>query len=85
MADLRYSQRATEQLQDLEYELRERILSKLESVVDWPDHYLEPLSNYPYHRLRVGDYRVIVNWDRDDEVIEVLAVGHRRNVYDREL
>ena len=84
MVDLRYAQRATEQLQDLEREHRERILTKLEGIVDWPDHYLEPLSNHPYHRLRVGDYRVIVNWERDEE-IRVLAVGHRRNVYDREL
>lgn len=38
-----------------------------------------------YYKLRVGDYRAILSWDREDDVIYVEAVGHRRNVYDRHL
>ena len=33
-----------------------------------------------YH-IRVGDYRVIYNFDRAKGVLHLLAVGHRREVY----
>ncbi|WP_459825922.1 type II toxin-antitoxin system RelE family toxin [Halorubrum luteum] len=52
---------------------------------DWTSHRLEKLSGYPYYKLRAGDYRAIITWDRDDDVLIVEAVGHRRNIYDRHL
>lgn len=82
---VKFTEPAEEQLADLEKETRKRIVSKLEQIRDWPDHFLKPLKNYPYHRLRVGDYRVIIDWRKDQETLWVVAVGHRRNVYDREL
>lgn len=33
-------------------------------------------------RYRVGDYRVIYQLERDERLIIVVAVGHRRDVYD---
>lgn len=33
------------------------------------------------YRLRVGDYRVLYSIDDDRRVVEVMAVGHRREVY----
>ena len=52
---------------------------------EWTEHRLDPLSGYPYYKLRAGDYRAIITWDRDADVLVVEAVGHRRNVYDRHL
>ncbi len=47
------------------------------------------LGNYPHHRLiganryrlRVGDYRVIYTFDVGNNIVHLLAVGHRREVY----
>ncbi|MFB6176400.1 MAG: type II toxin-antitoxin system RelE/ParE family toxin [Halobaculum sp.] len=69
----------------LDSEARERVLKKLAEARDWTEHRLDPLSNYPYYKLRAGDYRAIVDWDREADVLVVEAVGHRRNVYDRHL
>ena len=33
------------------------------------------------YRLRVGDYRVIYTFDPSQNVIHLLAVGHRREIY----
>jgi mRNA interferase RelE/StbE len=33
------------------------------------------------YRLRVGDYRVIYDFDRAKGVLYLLGVGHRREVY----
>ena len=34
-------------------------------------------------RYRIGDYRVICSIEDDNMVIVAVAVGHRRNIYDR--
>lgn len=34
-------------------------------------------------RLRVGDYRIIYDFDLSKGVLRLLAVGHRREVYKR--
>jgi mRNA interferase RelE/StbE len=47
------------------------------------------LDGYPHHRMtgmeayriRVGNYRVIYDFDRAKGVLHLLAVGHRREVY----
>lgn len=82
--EIDYSEQAVEQLEDLETEDAERIISKLDDVVWQPDHYLKSLSGSPYYRLRVGDYRVIIDWQRDEDpqVLFIREVGHRRNIYD---
>jgi mRNA interferase RelE/StbE len=41
------------------------------------------MSGTPYYRLRVGDYRVIIDWQKDDSLLFVRKIGHRRNIYDR--
>ena len=37
------------------------------------------LSGRPYYRIRVGNYRII--YDFDDELLKVITVGHRSRVY----
>ena len=47
------------------------------------------LGSYPHHRLkgsdrfraRVGDYRIIYNFDVGQNIIHLLALGHRRDIY----
>lgn len=85
MTDVEITSQADEHLEGLESEARERVLKKLAEAKDWTEHRLEPLSGYPYYKLRAGDYRAIITWDRDADRLVVEAVGHRRNVYDRHL
>lgn len=47
------------------------------------------LSTYPHHRLkgssrfraRVGDYRIIYTFEVETNVVHLLAIGHRREIY----
>jgi mRNA interferase RelE/StbE len=47
------------------------------------------LGSYAHHRLRgsnrfrarVGDYRVIYTFDLRQNIIHLLAIGHRREIY----
>lgn len=85
MTDIHWTEKAIDLLDGLEREDRQRLISKLEEAQDWTSHRLDKLSGYPYYKLRAGDYRAIITWDREQDVLIVEAVGHRRNVYDRHL
>lgn len=85
MTDVEYTEQAIEHLEDLDSQVADRVMNKVDEATEWTDHRLEPLSGYPYYKLRAGDYRVILTWDRDADLLRVEAVGHRRNVYDRYL
>ena len=85
-ATVEFSTRATDQLEDLETEDAERIVSKLDDVTWNVEHYLHGrrMTGEPHYSLRVGDYRVVIDWQRneDPEVLFVRRVAHRSNVYD---
>lgn len=85
MTDVEYTEKAIGHLEDLEDHVADRVLNKVDEATEWTEHRLERLSGYPYYKLRAGDYRAIITWDREEDVLVVEAVGHRRNVYDRHL
>ncbi|MCP4250211.1 MAG: type II toxin-antitoxin system RelE/ParE family toxin [bacterium] len=41
----------------------------------------QKLRGVPDYRLRVGQYRILYGIDDRKRVVEVIAVGHRRDVY----
>jgi mRNA interferase RelE/StbE len=85
-ATVEYSTRAVDQLEDLETEDAERITSKLDDVIWNVEHYLQgrQMTGEPFYSLRVGDYRAIIDWRRDEdpEVLFVRRVAHRSDVYE---
>lgn len=83
MVEIDVSETAADWLREAEPDVRDRIMKKLRSIKDFPDHYLKRLSGSDYYRLRVGDYRVVVDWQRDEdpEILFVREIGHRRNIY----
>jgi mRNA interferase RelE/StbE len=85
MTDIEWTEKAIDLLDGLEHEHQERMLSKLEEAQDWTSHRLDKLTGYPYYKLRSGDYRAIITWDKEQDLLIVEAVGHRRNIYDRHL
>jgi len=41
----------------------------------------EKLAGQDSYRIRQGDYRVVYTVDDDQRLIEVIKIGHRREVY----
>ena len=81
MTDVLLSETARDRLSDLEADVRERIKDALREIN--PDRDLSRLSGEDVYKCRVGDYRVIADWDRQEDTVYVLTVGHRSTVYDR--
>jgi mRNA interferase RelE/StbE len=73
-----------ETLEQFETEEAERVINKLEDIVNFPDHFLDRLKNHPGYKLRVGDFRVLVDWDKDNEVLYAIDAFERKKEY-REL
>lgn len=81
MYSIEFSQTAEKQLYKLERNVQARIISILERIRVRPYPHVKKLVSSPYFRLRVGEYRVILDIKEDRLIIFVIEVGHRRNIY----
>jgi len=66
----------------LEKGLKERIWNKLQQCKEEPFRFLEHLEEIEGYKLRVGDYRLIIDIDNINKTIKVLKAGHRKNIYE---
>lgn len=78
-----FSDKALEQLKKMERNVQERIIVALERIRIRPEKYVTKLVGDPGYKLRVGNYRIIMDIDNKELQILVLKVGHRKNIYDR--
>ena len=62
-----------------------RIRDKIDSFAEnLPDPATTKMKgDNPFHRVRVGDYRIIYEINEDALLILVLKIGHRKEVYRR--
>ena len=74
---------AQKQLEKLERPVQERILKTLERIRIRPHSFVKKLVGEPAYRLRVGDYRVIIDIQNETLTILVIKIGHRKNIYDK--
>ena len=58
------------------------ILNKIYSIRDNPFRYVKRLQGEKLWRLRIGDYRAIVDIIISMSRIIVVRIGHRQSVYD---
>jgi mRNA interferase RelE/StbE len=81
MYDIFFSDFATKQLKKLEQETQRRITAVLERIRVRPEDYAKKLVASPYFRIRVGDYRVIIDILHEKLIILAIELGHRKNIY----
>ena len=82
--DVVLTETLVETLEQFETEDAERIIDKLEEIADFPGHFLDRLQNHPGYKLRVGDHRVLVDWNKDNDVLYAIDAFERKKEY-REL
>jgi len=83
MYQLIFDKKAFRDLNKLDEITKRRIWDKLQECKENPFRYLKPLIQIEGFKLRVGDYRVIVDIKEEIKILQVLKVGHRKNVYER--
>jgi mRNA interferase RelE/StbE len=76
-----FTDKAKKQLEKLEKVNQERIIKSLERIRIRPETHITKLVGDPAYKLRVGEYRVILEIEKDILIILVLMIGHRKNIY----
>lgn len=81
--EILFTKTAKEKLEKLENSIYKRIIGVLERIRIRPESYLKRLAGAPYFRLRAGDYRLILDLQKDKLIILVVMLGYRKNIYDK--
>lgn len=74
---------AVEDIRSIETIIRQRIIKKIRSIEEHPFTFVDHLTGFPLFKLRVGDYRAVLDINHKTNKITILLVGHRSKVYDQ--
>ncbi len=76
-----FTDTSRKQFKKLEKDIQERIVKALERIRIRPEVHVKKVVGDPGYRLRVGEYRVIIDIKKDKLIILVIKIGHRKNIY----
>lgn len=80
MFEIKWDERALNELYKLENQISSRIYKKVEELKNgFQSKDIKRLKGKDEFRLRVGDYRVIFSLEKN--LITIWKVGHRKNIY----
>lgn len=73
---------AQKELESLSNRLMQRIYNQLVKLEENPlPRQSKKLQGGAGYRLRVGDYRVLYDLDKQENIVNVFAIRHRREAY----
>jgi addiction module RelE/StbE family toxin len=78
------TRRAEKDLDKMDSDNEERVRKKIKQLEDFPEHFGKPLKgDNDLWVLKIGrsSWRAIYKMDENEDEITIIAVGHRRNVY----
>jgi mRNA interferase RelE/StbE len=75
---LKWSKLALENLRKLPHNIVQRILNKLDEIKENPAHFIKGLTEIKYNKIRIGDYRILVDLLENEKIIAVRDLGHRK-------
>jgi mRNA interferase RelE/StbE len=81
MYEIFLSGEAKRQLARLDSKTRERIGAVFERIRVRPHKFVKRLYNSKYYRLRIDDYRVILDIKDMELLIYIIEIGHRSEIY----
>lgn len=84
--DIIWSPTAQKQLEKIfrsDKTVAQRIITKLDGIIDDPFAFTDKLQGSSLRKLRVGAYRVIISLEEQKITIFVVEGGHRSKVYDK--
>lgn len=81
MATVELSDDAEEWLQQANADVQEHVLKRIDHVSDFLEDFLEYYRGSDYYKLRTGEYRATVQWDKDTDQLRIIRIGHRQGFY----
>jgi len=78
---IEWSKRADAELSKLPKDVVVRIIKKVDLIISEPFHFLEHYEGEDVYKLRIGDYRVLIDVDFSNKILKIQVVGHRKKIY----
>lgn len=72
---------AVKVLEKLPNELIKRILNKIDEVKENPFRYLEHFEDEKLYKLRIGDYRALIDIDFENKILLIQVFDKRGRIY----
>jgi len=72
-----FTNTSRKQFKKLEKDIQERIIKALERIRIRPEAHIKKLVGDP----GVGEYRIILDIEKEKLIILVIKIGHRKNIY----
>jgi len=79
--DVIWSEKSLKQLEKIDKKNAQKIYDSVLACVEDPFRTVMRLTNSPFYRLRVGNYRVILDLQQSKMIIFVVATAHRGKIY----
>ncbi len=79
--ELEWHPTALRNLEKLPKQTIKRVLDKFDQVVEEPFRYLEHYEGENLYKIRIGDYRALVEVQLENQTMFVRVFGHRGRVY----
>jgi mRNA interferase RelE/StbE len=76
-----WTRKAARMLERLPREVQVRIVDSVEGITGEPFAFVRKVEGTPYHRLRVGHYRIVIQITASHMTIYVVRVAPRETVY----
>ena len=79
-----WSKNSLDSLNKLEQMIAQRIIKLVREFSENPQtKQFKKLKGEKAFRLRAGDYRILFDFDKNKRTINILKIGHRKNIYNR--
>ncbi len=79
--DIKWSKTAEKQLSKIDKKNAQKIVSRLDEIIENPYAHTEKMRGVGYYKLRVGNYRVIMILENPKSIIHIVETGHRSTIY----
>ena len=82
MCSIEWDPKAREFLRKLPKDIAKRIYKKVDKEIrNNTERFLETLINIGGYKIRIGDYRLFVDYYKDKNLLVIRAIKHRRDAY----
>jgi len=84
MASIEWDPKARDFLRKLSPEIARRIFQKVDGEIRFNvEHFLEVLVDIDCKKIRIGDYRLFVDYYKDKDLLIIRTIRHRKDAYKR--
>lgn len=81
MAKVMWFKKALDFLRKLDNVESKRIVKKIDSIKEFPERYIFSLVQNENNKIRIGNYRLFVDYDAKQDKLSIYSIRHRKNAY----